>query len=120
MLNLNVAGPRKIQSPLPKVRSIKTILPWQCQKSRHFSRMAARDADKPGSTGNRPDPAKFWHGFRSQARGPRPRKPGRHGSWATSHRETARDRHIHAARFTTIKMGAAEWRIVLSPGKQYR
>nr|XP_033183853.1 uncharacterized protein LOC117153687 [Bombus vancouverensis nearcticus] len=77
--------------------------------------MAAGDADKPGSTGNRPDPAKFWHGFRSQARGPRPRKPGRHGSWATSHRETARDRHIHAARFTTIKMGAAECRIVLSP-----
>lgn len=41
-------------------------------------------------------------------------------SWATSHRETARDRHIHAARFTTIKMGAAESTILLSPGKQYR
>ena len=46
--------------------------------------------------------------------------PGGHGSWATSHRETARDRHIHAARFTTIKMGAAESTILLSSGKQYR
>lgn len=34
--------------------------------------------------------------------------------WATSHRETARDHHIRAARFTTIKMGAAERAILLS------
>ncbi|KAL0121213.1 hypothetical protein PUN28_008710 [Cardiocondyla obscurior] len=27
-----------------------------------------------------------------------------HGSWATSHWETARDQRIRAARFTTIKM----------------
>lgn len=40
------------------------------------------------------------HGSRGVAQ----RRPGGHGSWATSHWETARDQRIRAARFTTIKM----------------
>lgn len=36
--------------------------------------------------------------------GSRKQSPGGHGSWATSHWETARDQRIRAARFTTRKM----------------
>lgn len=73
--------------------------------------------DTAGSTGNRADPADpvlarvsftrlvaHGHGY-----------PRDTDSWATSQRETARDHHIRAARFTTIKMGAAGSAILFSP-----
>lgn len=53
----------------------------------------------------------FWHGSRSQGSWPTATNP--RGTWATSQRETARDQHIRAARFTTMKMGAAGSAIVL-------
>jgi len=52
-----------------------------------------------------------WHGFRSFA-GSRGRNSGGHGSWATSHWETARDQRIRAARFTTIKMRKGKWYVI--------
>lgn len=58
----------------------------------------------------------FWHGslvHRLVAHGHE--NPRDTDSWATSHRETARDRHIRAARFTTIKMGAVGSAILFSP-----
>lgn len=58
----------------------------------------------------------FWHGslvHRLVAHGHE--NPRDTDSWATSHRETARDRHIRAARFTTIKIGAVGSAILFSP-----